>query len=104
MLTAIKRVLGLTSDSDVVGSVSEFAGAWAPNNTADCAGQLIQISNRYYTPLFSVIGTLYGGDGVTTFALPDLRPVDKSGKKVDWAEVGLPRKVICLVGIYPQRP
>ncbi|PCJ81111.1 MAG: hypothetical protein COA49_06560 [Bacteroidetes bacterium] len=41
------------------------------NNFMNCDGQLLNISN--YTALFSVLGTTYGGNGMTTFALPDLR-------------------------------
>ena len=48
-----------------------FAGNFAPTGWALCNGQLLQISQ--YTALFSLLGTTYGGDGVTTFALPDLR-------------------------------
>ena len=54
-----------------IGVVSQFAGNFAPAGTAFCDGQLLSISQ--YTALFSVIGTTYGGDGITTFALPDLR-------------------------------
>src|SRR5262245_42903332 len=43
----------------------------APTGWALCNGQLLPIS--LYTPLFSLIGNIYGGDGKTTFALPDLR-------------------------------
>lgn len=104
MLHTIKRALGLTSSDEVTGSVSSFAGSFAPYGFADCSGQLISISNKMYTPLFSVIGTIYGGDGITNFALPDLRPTDKKGNKIDWTEAGIPRQVICLNGRYPQRP
>ena len=48
-----------------------FAGTFAPRNWAFCDGQILPISN--YTALFSLLGTTYGGDGRTTFALPDLR-------------------------------
>ncbi|GER60614.1 phage tail protein [Patiriisocius marinus] len=48
-----------------------FAGNFAPRNWAFCHGQLISISQNQ--ALFSIIGTIYGGDGVSTFALPDLR-------------------------------
>jgi microcystin-dependent protein len=44
---------------------------FAPRNWAFCAGQLMPISQN--TALFSLLGTTYGGNGVTTFALPDLR-------------------------------
>ncbi len=48
-----------------------FAGSTAPENWAFCQGQLIPISSN--DSLYSVIGNTYGGDGITTFALPDLR-------------------------------
>lgn len=48
-----------------------FAGTFAPRNWAYCDGTILPISQ--YTALFSLIGTTYGGDGRTTFALPDLR-------------------------------
>lgn len=51
--------------------VTLFAGNFAPKNWAYCAGQLLPISQN--TALFSLIGTYYGGNGTTTFALPDLR-------------------------------
>ncbi|MBT8219095.1 MAG: tail fiber protein, partial [Bacteroidia bacterium] len=48
-----------------------FAGNFAPRGWAFCNGQTLQISQ--YSALFSLLGTTYGGDGRTTFALPDLR-------------------------------
>ncbi len=48
-----------------------FAGNFAPSGFAKCDGQLLPISQN--TAVFSLIGTIYGGDGETTFALPDLR-------------------------------
>ena len=53
------------------GEIQMFAGNFAPVDWAFCDGRLLQISE--YDTLFSLIGTTYGGDGVTTFALPDLR-------------------------------
>jgi microcystin-dependent protein len=55
----------------VIGYVTLFAGNFAPRNWAFCQGQLIAISQN--TALFSILGTTYGGNGQTTFALPDLR-------------------------------
>ena len=55
----------------VIGEVTTFAGNYAPRDWAFCDGQLLSISS--YTALFAIIGTTYGGDGRTTFALPDLR-------------------------------
>jgi len=54
-----------------IGQVNIFAGNFAPRNTDFCSGQLIAISSN--SALFSILGTTYGGDGRTTFALPDLR-------------------------------
>ena len=54
-----------------VGEVRCFAFGFAPVGWLPCAGQLLSINQ--YTALFSVIGTAYGGDGSTTFAVPDLR-------------------------------
>lgn len=54
-----------------IGEIRMFAGTFAPRNWAFCAGQLMSISQN--TALFSILGTTYGGNGQTTFALPDLR-------------------------------
>lgn len=54
-----------------IGEVKLFAGNFAPRGWAFCNGQMLAISNN--TALFSILGTTYGGDGRTTFALPDLR-------------------------------
>ncbi|MEP5154563.1 tail fiber protein [Planktotalea sp.] len=48
-----------------------FGGNFAPRGWALCDGQLLPISSN--SALFSILGTIYGGDGRTTFALPDLR-------------------------------
>jgi microcystin-dependent protein len=55
----------------VIGYVTMFAGNFAPKAWAFCAGQVINIASN--TALFSILGTTYGGNGTTTFALPDLR-------------------------------
>lgn len=54
-----------------LGEIRMFAGNFAPLNWAFCNGQLLSISQN--TALFSLIGTYYGGDGVTTFGLPNLQ-------------------------------
>ncbi len=54
-----------------IGEVRLFAGTFAPRGWAFAAGQLLSITQN--TALFSIVGTTYGGDGRTTFALPDLR-------------------------------
>jgi microcystin-dependent protein len=54
-----------------LGQIMLFAGNFAPVGWAFCNGQLLPISQN--TALYSLLGTTYGGDGKTTFALPDLR-------------------------------
>ncbi len=59
------------SATPYLGTIMPFGGNFAPQGWAQCNGQLLSISQ--YDALFSLIGTTYGGDGQTTFALPDLR-------------------------------
>lgn len=54
-----------------IAQIMLFGGNFAPRGWAFCDGQLLPISSN--SALFSIIGTAYGGDGRTTFALPDLR-------------------------------
>jgi microcystin-dependent protein len=54
-----------------IGEIRMFAGTFAPRGNALCDGQLLLVSQ--HDALFSLLGTTYGGDGRTTFGLPDLR-------------------------------
>ena len=54
-----------------LGEVKMFAGAYAPQDFALCDGAMLTV--QQYTALFSLIGTAFGGNGVTNFAIPDLR-------------------------------
>lgn len=54
-----------------LGEIRNFGFNFPPRNWAQCAGQLLSIAQN--TALFSLLGTTYGGNGTTTFALPDLR-------------------------------
>lgn len=54
-----------------IGEIRMFAGTYAPRNWALCDGQLIPISD--FQMLYSLLGTNYGGDGCSTFGLPDMR-------------------------------
>lgn len=56
---------------EYIGIVKLFAGSFAPQNWAYCDGSLLSISQ--YSALYSILGTTYGGNGTTNFALPDLR-------------------------------
>ncbi|NIW85001.1 MAG: phage tail protein [Gammaproteobacteria bacterium] len=114
---------------EYLGTIKAFAFNYAPRGWAVCAGQLLSISQN--SALFSLLGTTYGGDGVRTFQLPDLRgrslegvgqapghdPVEMGkeygGQKVELSEdaakacetqgaVGI-NYCICLMGIYPPR-
>ncbi len=55
----------------ILGQICLFGFNFAPRGWAFCNGQLLSIAQN--TALFSLLGTTYGGDGVTTFGLPDLR-------------------------------
>ena len=59
------------ADEPFVGEVRWFAGNFAPRGWAYCDGQILPIPGN--EALFSLLGTTYGGDGRTTFGLPDMR-------------------------------
>lgn len=76
----------------ILGQIQLFAFSYAPKGWMPCDGTLLPINQN--TAVFSLFGTTYGGDGRTTFALPDLRgkePVPGSAY------------CICVQGIYPSR-
>ena len=54
-----------------IGEIRLYAGTNVPTGWARCDGQILPIAPN--TALFSILGTTYGGNGVSTFALPDLR-------------------------------
>ncbi len=92
---------------EYIGSILPFAFNWAPENWMQCHGQLLAINQ--YQALFALIGTTYGGNGVTTFALPDLRKKDVNGNYYQPGEImtdGTPyiENSICIQGIFPPRP
>lgn len=58
-------------DEELMGTIKLFAGNFAPRGYYTCEGQTLSISQN--TALFSLLGTTYGGDGISTFKLPDLR-------------------------------
>lgn len=65
-----------------IGEIRLFSGTAAPKGWAFCEGQLLPIAGN--NTLFAIIGTIYGGDGATTFALPDLRDRVPVGKGNNW--------------------
>ena len=89
-----------------VGEIRMFGGNFAPSGWAFCDGQLLPIVQN--TALFSLLGTTYGGDGVTTFALPDLRgrvPLHQGAgpglSPFDIGEVGGEESLTLTVGQMP---
>lgn len=84
-----------------VGEIRMFAGSFAPDGWRFCDGQPLSISENEV--LFQLIGTVYGGDGETTFALPDLRgriPVHQ-GNGFIMGETGGAEEVTLTVNAIP---
>lgn len=76
-----------------MGQISLFAGEFAPRGTTFCNGQLRQIQgSQDDQALFSLLGTLYGGDGRTTYGLPKMENPKDGG-----------RYIITLQGMFPSR-
>lgn len=104
-----------------IATIVPFAGDFAPKGWAFCHGQTLPISR--FTAVFSLLGTTYGGDGKTTFALPDLRGRAAEGADPENWDNGLGawhdypaaasgtnvhkslalNYIICLEGIFPPR-
>ena len=75
-----------------LGQIQQFPYNFAPKDWTLCNGQLLQISTNQ--ALYSLLGTTYGGNGINTFGLPDLRN----------AALGQYNQYyIALTGIYPSR-
>jgi microcystin-dependent protein len=84
-----------------VGEIRMFAGNFAPAGWMFCEGQLLPISEN--ETLFQLIGTTYGGDGASTFGLPDLRgrlPVHQ-GNGIILAETGGAEEITLTVSQIP---
>lgn len=84
-----------------VGEIRMFAGNFAPAGWQLCEGQLLPISEN--ETLFQLIGTTYGGDGQSTFALPDLRgriPIHQ-GNSFTLAETGGAEEITLTVNQIP---
>ena len=76
-----------------LGQIELFPFTFAPEGWAKCEGQSLSIAQN--TALFSLLGVNFGGDGRTTFSLPDLH-----------GKAPVPNTVYCIAtqGIYPSRP
>ena len=74
-----------------LGQIQAFPFSFTPQGWLPCNGQLLPIPQ--YTALFYLIGTVYGGDGKTTFALPKLAPIAPQG----------PGYFIAIEGYFPKQ-
>ena len=127
LFTSLSYTNEASAQDAMLGEIRLFAGNFAPRGWALCEGQLLSISSN--SALFSLLGTYYGGDGRTSFALPDLRgrvPVSpgtgpglspvklgqkSNGKSVNEGDSGNAKTqstlglnyIICLQGFYPSR-
>jgi hypothetical protein len=93
-LLTIPTASALAGQDAYIGEVTTLASNFCPSGTAPAIGQLLPI--RSNQALFSLLGTTYGGDGVASFALPNIPPT----KTVQGAAL---TTCINLTGLYPQR-
>jgi len=73
-----------------IGQIQTFAFGFAPQGWLPCDGRLLEI--QQYTALYELLGTLYGGNGQTTFGIPKIPPIAPQG----------PSYFICIQGAFPQ--
>ena len=83
----------LAQSEPFIGQTSYFPYTFCPRGWSEADGKLMQISE--YSALFSLLGTNYGGDGRTTFGLPDFRTNGEDYKSGRWC--------VALEGIFPSR-
>ncbi len=81
------------------GQIILFAGNYAPENWAVCDGRSLKVSD--YQALFALIGTTYGGDGSSTFNLPDLRGRLAIGQGQGAARAPAPQLTMRVLGQKP---
>ena len=84
-------------EEPMLGEIRMFAGNYAPAQWALCDGSLLPIDRN--SELFWLLGTQFGGDGQTTFALPKLDPVPTTG-----AGAAPILSIICTDGARPEQP
>lgn len=88
-------------DEFYIGMVKLQAQSWPTKGWAICNGQLLQI--RSNTALFAILGITYGGDGKTTFALPDMRDPANPPYHKGFGPARPMYYTICMQGIFPSR-
>jgi len=79
---------------EYIGIVKLFGGNFAPKGWAFCNGALLSITQN--SALFALLGNQFGGDGISTFSLPNLPPLLSENE----API---QYIICLFGIFPIR-
>jgi microcystin-dependent protein len=77
---------------EYIGTIKLFAGNYAPKGWLKCEGQILEI--RWNAALFAILGIQFGGDGITTFALPDLRDARPHPDLT---------YIMCVQGVFPPR-
>ena len=82
-----------------LGDVIIFAGGFAPRGWEFCNGQLLPIAGN--EALFSILGVKYGGNGISNFALPNLK--DKGIRILPNSNTGFRQYIIAIQGEYPPR-
>lgn len=88
---------GAITTTPTLGDLKLFAGNFPPSGWMNCDGTILPIASN--TALFAVLGISYGGNGITNFALPDLRavaPRSANGEPLTW--------IIAVDGSFPTRP
>lgn len=93
MVSIFTTQYAAASSDPFIGEVKMFAGNFAPRGFAFCEGQILPISSNH--ALFALLGTTYGGDGRSTFALPNFKEAEK--------KMGGVRYIIALQGLFPSR-
>ncbi len=93
---------GASAQEAYMGQVLQFGSNYCPTGTVPASGQVLSIQQN--PALFSLFGTTYGGDGQTTFGLPDLRAKDANGQPIAPGQPGA-GLLHCVVeqGYYPPR-
>jgi microcystin-dependent protein len=90
----------------ILGQLIQVPWSWTMRGWMPCKGQILQINQNQ--ALFALLGTNYGGDGHTTFGLPDCRPIETSGGDLghnhrrEWKNNEIVTH-ICVQGYFPMR-
>jgi microcystin-dependent protein len=93
---------GASAQESYMGQILQFGSTYCPRGTTPASGQTLEIAPN--SALFSLFGTIYGGDARTTFVLPDLRAKDANGQPIAPGKPGA-GMLHCVVeqGYYPPR-